>query len=210
MSDISNQAWHEQVRSATEMTRAMTASKATRISPSAMAEVLVALHDYWDALQSTELSERSKGIYLSMADNFVRWMRNDFVPGRRMYPPRDTKRHRDEVPLPIRTNPGVHGTHERWIEGCDCNECRHAMCQRVSRSAIPSSLASTLHDMLVFRRNGKELWLTSNTLKKDTVRSDIDALVRLGVLSEMSTERPGTFLLHCERLPLLEPDAPHA
>lgn len=324
MSDFSSQAWRAQARAATARTRAMMAEKATRISSSAMSEVLSALDDYWSAVDSSDLKERSKGIYMSMADNFVRWMRDEFVPGRRStvygYPSRHIRRYRtrthsdDDVDtclcghssqshiypgsaqygdchhcecelynpvgglrgLPIHplyafsedeyrmvsctvcgrfrvvpngvcescgwdndnnglvertrpqycrhsptrqhevpslesnhcrfclraitSTPGTHGTQERWATGCDCNECRSGTRQWISRSSLPSPLAATLREILVFRRNGNELWLTTNTIKKDAVRRNIDGLVRLGVLSKMSDDRPGTFLLHFERL----------
>lgn len=79
---LPKETWREQVCAI----RANTAKKATKISPSAMSEVLTALDGYWDALEASDLTERSKGIYMAMAENFVRWMRNDFVPGSRMMP----------------------------------------------------------------------------------------------------------------------------
>lgn len=97
MGDFSSAGWREQVGSATERTRAIMAEKATRISPAAMAEVLSALNDDWVALEGSDLKERSKGIYMSMADNFVRWMRDEFVPGSRStlycYPLRHIRRY---------------------------------------------------------------------------------------------------------------------
>jgi hypothetical protein len=80
------QASREQVEAVAKMSRSMNAHKATRISPSAMAEVQSALNDYWDALDASDLSEASKGIYMANADNFVRWMRDDFTPGSRNTP----------------------------------------------------------------------------------------------------------------------------
>ena len=68
------------------MSRSMNAQKATRISPSAMEEVQSALSDYWAELDASDLSEASKGIYMANADNFVRWMRNDFTLGSRNTP----------------------------------------------------------------------------------------------------------------------------
>lgn len=325
MNNFSNEAWREQVRTVTERTRAMTAEKATRISPSAMAEVLSALNDYWDAIDASDLKERSKGIYMSMADNFVRWMRDEFAPGCRStvygYPPRYVKRYKParnpdlvgdgcrcghsskshiypgstqygdchlcecelynpagglkgvaihplfvftkdefrmvscarcarfrvapggvcescgwdndnngfveqtrpqycrhsptkqhEVPSlessrcryclrAISAVPGTHGTHERWEVGCDCNDCRSAMRQWIASLDISSPLRATLRDTLVFRRNGNELWLTTNTLKKDKARHNIDELVGLGILSKITGEsNRSVFLLHFERL----------
>jgi hypothetical protein len=76
-----------------EQNRLKMAEKATRISPSAMLEVLSALDGYWDDIEASDLSERGKGIYMEMAENFVRWMRDDFAPGSRKAPyrVRDTK-----------------------------------------------------------------------------------------------------------------------
>jgi len=48
-----------------------------------MSEVLSALEGYWDEIEASELSESAKSIYMEMAENFVRWMRDDFVPGSR-------------------------------------------------------------------------------------------------------------------------------
>jgi hypothetical protein len=73
----------EHLESLAKMSRAMNAQRATRISASAMAEVQSALNDYWVELDASDLSEASKGIYMANADNFVRWMRNDFTPGSR-------------------------------------------------------------------------------------------------------------------------------
>jgi len=48
-----------------------------------MLEVMSALDSYWNALEESNLSDASKGIYMSQADNFVRWMRGEFIPGSR-------------------------------------------------------------------------------------------------------------------------------
>ncbi len=85
------QASREQVESLVKMSRSMNAQKATRVSPSAMAEVQSALNDYWADLDASDLSEASKGIYMANADNFVRWMRNDFTPGSRNSPWKPTR-----------------------------------------------------------------------------------------------------------------------
>jgi hypothetical protein len=81
----------EHVELLAKMSRSMNAQKATRISPSAMAEVQSALNDYWAELDGSDLSEASKGIYMANADNFVRWMRNDFIPGSRNTPWKPTR-----------------------------------------------------------------------------------------------------------------------
>jgi hypothetical protein len=76
----------EQVQLLSEMSRSASARKAIRISPSAMLEVMSALDDYWHALEASDLGERSKGLYMSQAENFVRWMRGEFTPGSRNTP----------------------------------------------------------------------------------------------------------------------------
>src|SRR5258708_7624361 len=83
MMDRSIQASREQVQSVMEMSRSIKAQKATRISCAAMLEVMSALEDYWAAIETSDLSEASKNIYINHADNFVRWMRDDFIPGSR-------------------------------------------------------------------------------------------------------------------------------
>ncbi len=315
--------WRDRVRSATDQTRAMTAEKAKRISPAAMAEVLVALNDYWDVLECNVVNDRTKAIYMSMADNFVRWMRDEFVPGCRTYghPPRrvttfplrrrpedppdtcwcghsssvhiypestkfgdchdckcelynpvgglkgvsihplfaftedqfrflcctecgrfsvlpdgicvncewdndndgfieetrpqyclrsSTKQHdasssesgRCRFCLQVISRPaGSHGTPERWEAGCDCNDCRSAVRQLISGSGISQPLVAALQDIIMFRRNRNELWLTRNTLRRSTVRDGVNELVRLGLLSRNTDEsHRSTYLLHFERL----------
>jgi hypothetical protein len=78
----------EQVQSLTEMTRSMRAQKATRISPAAMMEVMRAVDGYWQELEASDLSPTSKVIYMTQVDNFVSWMRGEFVPGSRNDPDR--------------------------------------------------------------------------------------------------------------------------
>ena len=75
------QAWLEQIRLLNERARSMNAEKASRISPSAMSEILSALDDYWDVIEASDLGQGSKGIYFDMAENFIRWMQYDFAPG---------------------------------------------------------------------------------------------------------------------------------
>jgi hypothetical protein len=82
----SPQASLEQVQVLREMSRSTSAQKATRISPSAMLEVMSALDEYWKELEVSDLGERSKSLYLGQADNFVRWMRGEFTPGSRNAP----------------------------------------------------------------------------------------------------------------------------
>jgi hypothetical protein len=56
------------------------------VSASAMREVQNALRAYFTVLQNSELSFHSQGMYFDMANNFVRWMAGDFVPGSRVAP----------------------------------------------------------------------------------------------------------------------------
>ena len=76
------------------------------------------------------------------------------------------------------------------------------MRQWIAYSGIPASLAATLRDLLMFRRNVNELWLTERTLKNDAKRQSIDSLVNFGVLSRAGDDSaaPGRFLFHLERL----------
>ena len=78
----------EQVQSLTEMTRSLRAQKATRISPAAMLEVMEAVDGYWEELEASDLSPMSRVIYMTQVDNFVSWMRGEFIPGSRNNPDR--------------------------------------------------------------------------------------------------------------------------
>jgi hypothetical protein len=71
--------------------------KNERISTPALSEIQAALKTYWTVLETSELSEASKGIYMDMAENFVRWLTGDFTPGSRkeLYPVR--KRRKDTI-----------------------------------------------------------------------------------------------------------------
>jgi hypothetical protein len=65
-----------------------------RISTAALSEVQAATKAYWAVLEESELSDASKGIYMDMADNFVRWLSGDSTPGSRKdpYPVRRKKK----------------------------------------------------------------------------------------------------------------------
>jgi hypothetical protein len=67
--------------------------KLYRISNAAMAEIEDALKGYYADVESSDLSQSSQASYIDMANNFVRWLRVDFVPGSRKAPyrVRDTK-----------------------------------------------------------------------------------------------------------------------
>jgi hypothetical protein len=56
------------------------------VSAGAVDEVKIALEMYFMVLQHSELSFKSQGTYFDMANNFVRWMSGDFVPGSRVAP----------------------------------------------------------------------------------------------------------------------------
>jgi hypothetical protein len=58
-----------------------------------MSEIDDALKGYWAAVKSSDLSQSSQATYIDMANNFVRWLKGDFVPGSRKAPyrVRDTK-----------------------------------------------------------------------------------------------------------------------
>lgn len=70
----------------------MTGNQA-RISAAALSEVDDALEGYYAAVESSDLSQSSQASYIDMANNFVRWLKNDFIPGSRKdpYRVRDTK-----------------------------------------------------------------------------------------------------------------------
>jgi hypothetical protein len=65
-----------------------------RITTPALSEIHDALQAYWAALDASELSEGSKGLYMDMAEYFVRWLAGDYAPGSRKeaYPIRKKKR----------------------------------------------------------------------------------------------------------------------
>jgi hypothetical protein len=54
-----------------------------RVSPASMSEVEDALKEYRASVESSDLSPSSKSTYIDMADNFVRWLSGEFVPGSR-------------------------------------------------------------------------------------------------------------------------------
>jgi hypothetical protein len=57
-----------------------------RISASTLSEIRAALKSYAIAVRHSDLSENSQAHYVDMADNFVRWLSNDFDPGSRIAP----------------------------------------------------------------------------------------------------------------------------
>jgi hypothetical protein len=57
-----------------------------RISAAALSEVNDALKGYYAAVESSDLSQSSQASYIDMANNFVRWLKNDFIPGSRKAP----------------------------------------------------------------------------------------------------------------------------
>jgi hypothetical protein len=63
------------------------------VSAAAMSEIDDALRGYWAAVESSDLSQSSQATYIDMANNFVRWLKGDFIPGSRKAPyrVRDTK-----------------------------------------------------------------------------------------------------------------------
>jgi hypothetical protein len=81
-----SQVWPDHVRSVIAKSRGLHAEKATRISPSAMLEVLSALDGYFKEIESSDLGEMAKSIHWQGAECFVRWMQGEFVPGSREAP----------------------------------------------------------------------------------------------------------------------------
>lgn len=89
--------WPDHVRSAIEQSRMRHAEKATRISQSAMLEVLSALDGYWDEIKSSNLGEMAKSLHWQNAECFVRWLQGEFVPGSRTAPHRNRAGKRSDV-----------------------------------------------------------------------------------------------------------------
>jgi hypothetical protein len=65
--------------------------RSTRVSPSALFEVEVALGEYYTALEATDLTPSSQGTYMKQAENFVQWLKGEFDPGCRVAPYRAKK-----------------------------------------------------------------------------------------------------------------------
>jgi len=59
---------------------------APQLSSSALSEVQTALKAYYDAVETSDLSQSSQATYIDMANNFVRWLSGDFNPGCRKEP----------------------------------------------------------------------------------------------------------------------------
>ena len=55
-----------------------------KVSPGTLQEVNKALERYVAELEATNLSKVSKQNYERYADCFVRWLRDDFMPGSRV------------------------------------------------------------------------------------------------------------------------------
>ena len=65
--------------------------RSTRVSPSALFEVEVALGAYYTALEASDLTPSSQGTYMKQAENFVQWLKGEFDPGCRVAPYRARK-----------------------------------------------------------------------------------------------------------------------
>jgi hypothetical protein len=63
-----------------------------QVSPSALFEVEAAFRAYCTDVQDTPLSDGSKSRYIDMANYFIRWLKGDFGPGRRVTPYRAKKK----------------------------------------------------------------------------------------------------------------------
>jgi hypothetical protein len=53
----------------------------TRVSPSALFEIEMALGAYYTALEASDLRSSSQGTYMKQAENFVEWLKGEFDPG---------------------------------------------------------------------------------------------------------------------------------
>ena len=52
-----------------------------KVSQNSIAEVLRALEKYEAEVNTAPLTRKTKNTYISHADNFVRWLQDDFEPG---------------------------------------------------------------------------------------------------------------------------------
>src|ERR1700691_2295395 len=57
-----------------------------RISASAMTELSTALEQYCAEVYASHLMPRTQAMYIDNVNNFVRWLKRDFVPGFRKAP----------------------------------------------------------------------------------------------------------------------------
>lgn len=55
-------------------------------SPSTLSEIESALKEYCNIVLTSDLSGASQAIYIDQANNFVRWLKGEFVPGARVNP----------------------------------------------------------------------------------------------------------------------------
>ena len=67
-------------------------TRAAQISTAALFEVQAALREYCTAVETSELTLSAQATYIDQADNFVRWLNGDFIPGSRKEPYRAKKR----------------------------------------------------------------------------------------------------------------------
>jgi hypothetical protein len=54
-----------------------------RVSSNALQEVETALREYAQEVQASNMTPSLKHTYLLHSENFVKWLKNDFVPGAR-------------------------------------------------------------------------------------------------------------------------------
>ena len=55
-----------------------------KVTPSALAEIEVALEEYKAEIGRTNMTDSTQATYLLHADQFVRWLQDKFVPGERV------------------------------------------------------------------------------------------------------------------------------
>ena len=67
------------------------------LSPATLAEIESALQEYCNIVLTSDLSAASQAIYIDQADNFVRWLKGEFVPGAHANP-FPAKRTRSSIP----------------------------------------------------------------------------------------------------------------
>ena len=57
-----------------------------RVTEAALSEIETALKGYYTAVKASDLALSSQIEYIDKANNFVRWLRGEFVPGSRVAP----------------------------------------------------------------------------------------------------------------------------
>lgn len=54
-----------------------------RVGNATLREIELALSEYRNAVESSNMTAKTKKTYMLHSENFVRWLKGEFVPGRR-------------------------------------------------------------------------------------------------------------------------------